>query len=226
MIEVKNISFAYKKQEEIIDNVSINFSAGKMYSIFGASGSGKSTFLSLLGGLLAPNQGTISIDGVMVYPSDGDVGHIRRTLVSYIFQNYLLLPYLNAYENVALAMDISGKDYGGEDEGIRDILQQLDIDAKTAERKVKHLSGGEQQRVAVARALAVGTKYLLADEPTGNLDKKNTIRLISQLKEIVANKGIGIIIVTHSDLVRSATDIAYELDEGKLVPYTEHTHVW
>ncbi len=229
MIKVNDLYFSYPKTDIIlINDLSIEFESGKLYSVFGDSGSGKSTLLALLGGLLQPTRGSVEIDGQVLSAelNKEDSSLIRRTLVSYIFQNYMLLPYLNAVENVQLAVGISNNVSSKEDSEILGLLAELGIDETTALRKVKKMSGGEQQRVAIARSLMCESQYILADEPSGNLDKNNTINLMKLFRGLVRDRGLGIIIVTHSDLVRSATDLSYELHEGKLRAYQEETIEW
>lgn len=227
MISVNNLSFRYKNGERIIlDGLDASFEKGKFYTIFGSSGSGKSTFLSLLGGMITPLSGSITIDEESVYPQNSDPGKIRRTLVSYVFQNFMLFPYFNAIDNIKMAIEISEGENDDSTPHILSLLEQLGINEPVARRKTKQLSGGEQQRVAVARALAVGSKYILADEPTGNLDQDNAIQLIKLFRDLVHEYDLGLVVVTHSELVRSASDVVYELANGKLVPYVAKELPW
>lgn len=225
MLRVVDLSFSYPKQNRrIIDSISYDFEVGKFYTIFGASGSGKSTFLSLLGGLLKPDTGQIHVADTQIFPREDDPSEIRRTLVSYIFQNFMLFPNLNAMDNIRLALDICH--LPEHNQKVYETLQRLGIDSTMASRKVKTLSGGEQQRVAIARCLCCKTKYILADEPTGNLDKENTIKLLEILRSLAHESERCLIVVTHSELVRSASDCSLELDMGKLTDYTNRRITW
>lgn len=217
MIEIKNLSFSYQKgtkKQSILNDINLKIESQKIYSIFGPSGSGKTTLLSILGGLEKPNTGTILFDGKSLY----DIGqyNIRKRYVSYVFQNYLLFPYMTAIENVIVAMDISGIKYANKKTKAIEILLSLGLKKNDIIRRVNKLSGGQQQRVAIARSIASEAQYILADEPTGNLDKNTTIDIINIFRELVDLHKKTIIIVTHSDLIRLRSDVSYQLDDGKL----------
>ena len=214
MIELKDVCFSYDKSRIILDHVSAAFSSGKSYSIFGPSGSGKSTLLALIGGVVKPDEGEIRINGQNSADMDG--AFIRRTLVSYIFQDYLLFPFLTALENVKIAYEICDPGNKDADGKAKQLLSELGIDETLSHRPVRSLSGGEQQRVGIARALASGTPYLLADEPTGNLDKKTAASVMQLLIKVTKEHNKGCIIVTHSDMVRSMTDECFLLEDGCL----------
>ncbi len=214
MIELRDVSFSYDRSRIILDHVSAAFSRGKTYSIFGPSGSGKSTLLALMGGVVKPDEGEILIHGQNIVHMDG--AFIRRTLVSYIFQDYLLFPFLTALENVKIAYEICVPDTKDADGKAKQLLAELGIDETLLRRPVRFLSGGEQQRVGIARALASGAPYLLADEPTGNLDQKTAATVIHLLIKMTKEHEKGCIIVTHSDMVRSMTDECFLLEDGRL----------
>ena len=217
MIELQNVAFKYSKDPTlapVLDNISQQFYPGKFYSVFGPSGSGKTTLLSILGGLEKPNSGSVLIDE---HPID-ELGqsNVRKKYVSYVFQNYLLFPYLSAVENVIVAMDICGIKANDQKKKAKEILLSLGLPEKDIGRRVRNLSGGQQQRVAIARTIASETNYILADEPTGNLDKKTASGIIEIFKELVSIHNKCIIVVTHSDIVRSASDVSFELNDGNL----------
>ena len=171
VLEVKNVNYAYKsqKQKEILKNVSMQFEEKKFYTIVGASGAGKTTFLSLLAGLDLPVEGTILYDGEDIQVKG--LNYHRKHHVSLVFQNYNLIDYLTTEENVRL----------GGTKRSQDLLEKVGIPCEDWQRNVLQLSGGQQQRVAIARALASNAKVLLADEPTGNLDE-NTAEEIIELR--------------------------------------------
>lgn len=214
MIDIKNVFFSYDNGRPILQDVSVKFSKGKTYSIFGPSGSGKSTFLALLGGVIAPNSGDICINGQNIACLEGTM--IRRTMVSYIFQDYLLFPFLTAQENVEIAYEICNPQEKNAGEKARLLLNELGINDSLSHKQVRYLSGGEQQRVGIARALASGNPILLADEPTGNLDKTTANNVMQLLIKLTKEYDKCCIIVTHSDMIRSQTDESFLLDEGSL----------
>ena len=214
MIELKDVSFSYDRSRIILDHVSAAFSKGKSYSVFGPSGSGKSTLLALIGGVVKPDEGEILINGQNTKDMEG--AFIRRSLVSYIFQDYLLFPFLTAPDNVQSTYELGDPETKDADEKAKRLLAELSIDETLQRRPVRSLSGGEQQRVGIARALASGAPYLLADEPTGNLDKKTAIAVMHLLIKVTKEHGKGCIIVTHSDMVRSMTDECFLLEDGCL----------
>ena len=220
MIEVNNISFSYSKNKEkyqVIDKLNVKFEEGKFYTIFGPSGCGKSTLLSLLGGLETPDNGTIFIDSNDIH-SVG-VNNIRKDYISYVFQNYLLFPYLTAIENVTIAMDICNSGNKDKNQVAIDLLKSLNLQENDIHKKVSRLSGGQQQRVAIARTMALNTPYILADEPTGNLDKKTALEIIHIFRTLVDEHKKCLIVVSHSEMVKQFSDISYELIDGQLIEY-------
>lgn len=217
MLEMKNVSYSYrnrKKQEvSVLRNKSFLFEKGKIYALFGPSGSGKTTCLALLGGLESPDSGEIMLDEIDIR----EIGYqnLRQKYVSYIFQDYQLFPYMTALENVMVAERIS---HGKSEKNVmqnrcRDQLLRLGLKEEEIGRKVTELSGGQQQRVAIARALVTEADYLLADEPTGNLDKENTVHIVETMKQIAHEQDRCVIVVTHSEYVKKQCDCVYSLEE-------------
>ncbi len=212
MIKLENIHFEYNKDKVILKDVNAQFCEGKMYAVVGPSGVGKSTLLSLIAGLDKPQSGELYFDEEK---SDFDEV-IRKQNISMIFQNFLLFPYMTAVQNIVVAMDIKN---GGNPESelrAKEILKSLGISDKDMHRPVKKLSGGEQQRVAIARALATGSKYILADEPTGNLDEDNAEAIVDILKKLSSQNNCCVIVVTHSDYIKQQADISCTLSRGDL----------
>ncbi|MEE0023274.1 ABC transporter ATP-binding protein [Ruminococcus sp.] len=217
MLQIKDVKFKYNKDKDakmILNGTSADFKEGVFYSIYGPSGSGKTTLLSILGGLEKPMSGTVTIDGLGL--DKIGLSHVRNKYISYIFQNYLLFPYMSALENIIVSMDINDCIYTNKRELATTTLLSLGLDKTDINRKVNKLSGGQQQRVAIARSIISPAKYILADEPTGNLDKDNSINIIHILDEMVRNHNKCLIVVTHSDYVRAKSDISYLIDDGKL----------
>ena len=225
MLEMREVSYSYKKgnkpQVSIFENASFQFETGKTYAVYGSSGSGKTTCLMLLGGLEKPDSGAVLIDGKDIR-EDG-YNKLRRTRVSYVFQDYQLFPYMTAIENVMVAIDMSGKKESKAER--RDycvqLLEYLGITADEMKRVVTRLSGGQQQRVAIARALVNDPDYILADEPTGNLDKKNTVMIMELLTRIAHEKNKCVVIVTHSSYIMQSCDFSYQIEQGEKDEYGE-----
>ena len=206
ILEAKNILYSYKSKRDkiILNNVSAAFEEAAFYAIVGSSGSGKTTFLSLLAGLDNP------VSGSVLYRS-GDIrkkglNYHRRHNVSLVFQNYNLIDYLTAEENVRLG----GRKNAGE------LLREVVIPCEDWKRNVLQLSGGQQQRVAIARALASEARVLLADEPTGNLDEDTAGEIIQLIKRTAHELGKCVIVVTHSRQLAGEADEVLELSHGKL----------
>lgn len=209
VLELKNICFSYDKKP-VLSNINFRFESGKVYSIVGKSGAGKTTLLSVLSGLASPTSGNILYD-------DKDMRKInkydfRRKYVGVIFQSFNLLTKYTAVENVVTSMDIAGVKMKGKEkrEYAYKLLESVGLDRDEADRRVLKLSGGQQQRVAIARALSYGPEFILADEPTGNLDSETQEDIMKILHKL-ADEGKGIIIVTHSKEVAAASDVVYEL---------------
>lgn len=215
-IEVVNLFHFYQdgmQMKKVLDNVSCSFESGKFYSILGQSGSGKTTLLSLLSGLDTIEEGDILYNGESIKK----IGYnkYRNSYVNIIFQSYNLIPYMTAYENVEVALDIAGIKLSKEDkkEKILSTLNELGIDNSAAFRTVLKLSGGEQQRVAIARCLVTYIPFIMADEPTGNLDEDTEKKIIDIFKKL-AKQGKGVIVVTHSKELAESSDKIYHIKGG------------
>ena len=206
MIEAKNIVYFYKAKRDkvILKQVSASFEEGIFYAIVGASGSGKTTFLSLLAGLDRPVSGNILYQGEDIRKKG--LNYHRRHHISLVFQNYNLIDYLTAEENVRL----------GGDKNAEELLGQMGIPREDWKRNVMQLSGGQQQRVAIARALASEARVLLADEPTGNLDESTAGEIIELLKKTAHQMGKCVIVVTHSRQLAEEADEVLEISQGTL----------
>lgn len=216
MLEMINVSYAYKSKKEIVhvlDKVTYRFEIGEMYGIFGPSCSGKTTCLSLLAGLEKPDEGEILLDGENIQNIGGR--KLRQNSISLVFQDYQLFDYMTSLENVMVAAQISLPDVPKKEliKMCRDSLVMVGLDDSQITRKVTELSGGQQQRVAIARALITDAKYILADEPTGNLDKENRRKIVELLQQIAHEQDRCVIVVTHSDYVKKKCDICYEMGD-------------
>ena len=214
ILEVKDLYFTYPDGDNrkiILNEVNVSFEKGKFYTILGASGSGKTTFLSLIAALDKPEKGEILFNGE-------DIGKIglekyRRNNIGIVFQSYNLIPYMNGLENVMVAMSITdNKIEGNMKEKALEILESVGIDGSKATRRINRLSGGEQQRVAIARAISTNVEVIVADEPTGNLDGKTSETIIELFKELAHQRDKCVIMVTHSEKIAEQSDVILKLN--------------
>ena len=200
LIEVRQVGKDYQSGEstvQAIKEMSLYIDDGEFVSIMGQSGSGKSTLLSILGGLNHPTRGRMLLDTLDIYKLTSEQrADLRSEYIGVIFQSFQLIPYLTVLENVKLPMAITGKKAKIQDKMARDVLDRVGL-ANKADRLPDQLSGGEQERVAIARAIVNKPPILLADEPTGNLDSKTADEIMNLLKEL-NKEGQTIIMVTHN----------------------------
>ncbi len=206
LLKLNNVDYAYGSTNiPGLKNVNADFESGKIYSITGQSGAGKSTMLSLLAGLDTPTKGTVLFDGQDISKNGGYSNH-RKNHVSLVFQNFNLIDYLTPVENLRLVNSNADSK----------ILKELGLSEDESTRNITKLSGGQQQRVAIARALVSSAPVILADEPTGSLDPNTTQEVISILKDAAHKHGKCVIVVTHSSDVAAAADIKYVLKNKQL----------
>lgn len=208
-LRTHNIGYWYTNNPDdyLFKDVNLTFEKGKVYSILGQSGSGKTTFLSLLAGLDSPKAGEI-------YLEDNDINKsgltsYRKNSVSTIFQAYNLMTYMTARQNVQTALEISNKPV--DNAKIEDLFELVGIPKEMIDKPVLQLSGGQQQRVAIVRALATEHDLIIADEPTGNLDEETTQDIVNIFKDIAHKQNKTVIIVTHETAVAQETDVTFEL---------------
>ncbi|MGL4383081.1 MAG: ABC transporter ATP-binding protein [Bacilli bacterium] len=219
VLQVNNLCHQYIDgglQRVILNNVSYQFETGKFYAIVGPSGCGKTTFLSLISGLDHVMEGDIKLNNHSII----DIGleNYRNQKVSIVFQSYNLIKYLTALENVLLAMEITkNKMPTNKKRTASNLLNFLGIENDSTTKRVTKLSGGQQQRVAIARALATDVKFIMADEPTGNLDEKTQQEIIDIFKDLALNHGKCVIVVTHAQELANQADVVLRLDQGRLV---------
>ena len=207
LLSLQNISFSYDKTP-VLRDISYDFEKGKMYCIIGKSGAGKTTLLSLLSGLAAPTSGEIIYDGKNVAKIDKYT--FRSRYIGVVFQSFNLITKYTALENVLLSMDVSGAKIKNKKQKALELLDSVGLDEDEANRRVLKLSGGQQQRVAIARALSYDPDIILADEPTGNLDRDTQKEIMDIFREL-ADQGKCVILVSHSPDVAEMCDERYEL---------------
>ena len=207
VLSLQNISFSYGRTP-VLKDISYEFEKGKMYCIIGKSGAGKTTLLSLLSGLAAPNSGDILYDGKSIAKIDKYT--FRSKFIGVVFQSFNLITKYTALENVILSMDVAGYKSKNKKARALELLNSVGLDEDEANRRVLKLSGGQQQRVAIARALSYDPDIILADEPTGNLDRDTQKEIMEIFREL-ANQGKCVILVSHSPEVAKMCDECYEL---------------
>ena len=207
VLSLQNISFSYGKTP-VLRDISYEFEKGKMYCIVGKSGAGKTTLLSLLSGLATPDGGDILYNGKSI--SGIDKYTFRSRYIGVVFQSFNLITKYTALENVVLSMDVSGSRIKDKKQKALELLDSVGLDEDEANRRVLKLSGGQQQRVAIARALSYDPDIILADEPTGNLDR-DTQKEIMDIFRALTDQGKCVILVSHSPEVADMCDERYEL---------------
>ena len=215
IFELKDVCYNYEDGKEVLKNINYTFEKSKVYAITGRSGTGKTTLLSLMSGLDKVKSGKIIYNGEDISKIDEDL--YRSQHVGVIFQSFNLLPHLTAAENVELSMDIAKLKISKEEKKkkVLEVLDSVGLSEEKANKRILRLSGGEQQRVAIARTLAYNPNVILADEPTGNLDLYNEEQIIEIFKKLAHEKNKCVIIVTHSKTVASSADEVFDLQKAK-----------
>ncbi len=219
VLKIENLSRTFtlgKRKIQPLNGLDLEVKRGEFTAIMGPSGSGKTTLLNLIGCIDKPTEGKIAIDNVDISRlPESELYKIRRDKIGFVFQNFNLLPYLNARENVELAMELAGKFKGQRRQRALELLTTVGLSGREQHRP-QHLSQGEQQRVAIARALANSPAIILADEPTGNLDAANKQEIVKLLSDLNHEQGTTIIMVTHDEQVAAHTRRMLFLNDGKI----------
>jgi putative ABC transport system ATP-binding protein len=216
ILQLNNVIYHYDgATRKVLNGVNAEFANGKLYAIVGKSGSGKTTLLSLIAGLTVSYEGEILYNGSDLRNLDRD--NYRSRSIGVVFQSYNLLINATPVENIILAMNISGSNEKDKKSAAYAVLEKVGIDRETAGRKILKLSGGEQQRVGIARALSHNPDILIADEPTGNLDLETVKDIMEILSSLAHQEGKCVIVVTHSQKVSSYADEIWRISEGKLL---------
>lgn len=204
VLEIQDLKYSYDNKKNVLNGINAQMELGKIYVILGTSGCGKTTLLSLLGGLDSASKGKILFNGKDI--AEKGLENHRRNHVSFIFQAYNLIDYMTPLENVKLTSKLPPEP----------ILEKMGLTKEEMKRNVLQLSGGQQQRVAIARALASESPIILADEPTGNLDEDTAMSIMRILEESVHHLNKCAIIVTHSNEVAKRADVVFQLKRGTL----------
>ena len=217
IVESKDLCKFYGEGENMVralDGVSISVEEGEFAAVVGTSGSGKSTLLHMLGGLDYPTSGSVMVDGNELFSMDEEELTIfRRRNIGFVFQSYNLVPILNVYENIILPMQLDGTVI--DEEFVDQIIHRLGIEKKKYAMP-NQLSGGQQQRVAIARALAGKPAILLADEPTGNLDSRTSMDVLSLLKLTSREFHQTMVMITHNEDIAIMADHIIRIEDGKV----------
>lgn len=204
-LEIKHLTHWYTDRDhKLYEDVNLTFESGRFYAIVGESGSGKTTLLSFLASLDEPREGDILVDGISI--KEIGLTKFRQKYVSTIFQAYNLLNTMTAFQNVQTALAITGSAHAKDKSYILDQLARVGIDEEKAHKNVQCLSGGEQQRVAIVRALLVDAPIVAADEATGNLDHENSEKIVDLFAELAHKFGKTVILITHNRDVASRAD--------------------
>lgn len=220
VIELKNLHKTYSESEvevKAVNGITLNFEQGEFAAVVGASGSGKTTLLNLIGGLDEPTEGSVIVGGQeMTGLKEKELTEFRMQNIGFVFQSYNLLPVLTAKENTEFVMKLQGKSQKECDARTEELLKSVGLGERMDARPAK-LSGGQQQRVAVARALAPKPKFILADEPTANLDSKATETLLDIMEKLNKEENITFIFSTHDARVVKKARRIIRVEDGKVI---------
>ena len=218
ILEAKALKKYYGEREQIVralDGVNLSIESGDFVAIVGTSGSGKSTLLHMLGGLDIPTSGEVVVDGKVISSlKEEELTIFRRRKIGFVFQSYNLVPVLNVYENITLPIELDGNTI--EEAYVHQIIRTLGLESKIYSLP-SSLSGGQQQRVAIARALASKPAIILADEPTGNLDSKTSLDVMSLLKVTSQSFKQTIVMITHNEEIAQLADRIIHIEDGQIV---------
>ena len=221
LVELRGIAKGFGRGDtrvQALADIDLAVEAGSVVGLRGPSGSGKSTLLNLVACILEPDAGVLRLAGETVWDgrwTRGDLRTLRREKIGFIFQFHNLLPFLDATDNVALAMTLAGRDLGAARTHARELLDYLQVGKRAAAMPAK-LSGGEAQRVAIARALANGPRIILADEPTAALDSERARVVMDLLRRVATEQGAAILVVTHDEKIFDRFDGLVSLRDGRI----------
>lgn len=220
ILQLKDVCYSYggsNEKKNVLNNVNCSFEQGKFYAIIGKSGSGKSTLLSLMAGLDLPVSGEVVFEGTPTGKLNLD--DYRKKCVSIVYQDFCLFQLLTALENIMYPMELCHVEKEKAIADAKELAKLVSLPENLLDRYPGKISGGEQQRVAVARALTMDRRLLLADEPTGNLDNENSNNIISLLTKLAHEKNKCVVVVTHDITVMNSADVVYLISDGTLNKY-------
>lgn len=218
IVKVSDLVKYYHVGENVVkavDHTDLSIERGKFIAIVGRSGSGKSTLLQLIGGLDRPDSGQVIIDGKSIFElKEKQLAVFRRRKIGFIFQDFNLIPSLNVWENIVLPIGLDGRKVNRNQ--VMEILQHIGLEEKI-HAMPNTLSGGQKQRVAIARALAGSPAIILADEPTGNLDSRTELEVMTILKKFVKDYNQTLVMITHDEIIAQMADDRVVIEDGKVV---------
>lgn len=218
IVEIRDLVKHYQTGDNVVkavDHTNLLIERGKFTAIVGRSGSGKSTLLHMIGGLDRPDSGQVLIEGKNIFDMrENQLAAFRRKKIGFVFQDYNLIPSLNVWENVVLPIGLDGRKVSNQE--VVDILEHIGL-ADKKDAMPNTLSGGQKQRVAIARALASSPAIILADEPTGNLDSKTELEVMSALKKCVKEYHQTLVMITHDETIAQMADVIVMIEDGKVV---------
>ncbi len=214
ILELNHVGFRYRPDRPVLEDVNCRFETGVFYALVGKSGAGKSTLLSLMAGLDLPTEGEILFEGRST--AGMDLSEYRRRHASVIYQDFALLPLLTVQENIQYPMALCGVPPQEAAQQARELARRVSLPEELLDRYPSRISGGEQQRVAIARSLTLDRRLLLADEPTGNLDSENSDIVIDLLRRLAHEEDRCVIVVTHDLSVMDQADVTYRVRDHRL----------
>ncbi|OCA06611.1 ABC transporter ATP-binding protein [Wolbachia endosymbiont of Trichogramma pretiosum] len=216
-LELASVSKSFKKSPAVVEDINLCLTKGQVVALIGSSGSGKTTILQIAGLLDKPTLGVVTVDGVnCTQASNKYKTHVRRNFLSFIYQFHYLLQELSVLENIMLPQLIAGKSKAEAEKKSQAILEKFGLESK-ASSMVSKISGGERQRVAIARSIVNSPKLLLADEPTGNLDPTNSLNVFLLLHSYVKENNSSMLVVTHNYILAEKADHIFHLKDRSLV---------
>ena len=214
ILELNHVGFRYRPDRPVLEDVNCRFETGVFYALVGKSGAGKSTLLSLMAGLDLPTEGEILFEGRST--ASMDLSEYRRRYASVIYQDFALLPLLTVQENIQYPMALCGVPPQEAAQQAQELARRVSLPEELLDRYPSRISGGEQQRVAIARSLTLDRRLLLADEPTGNLDSENSDIVIDLLRRLAHEEDRCVIVVTHDLSVMDQADVTYRVRDHRL----------
>ncbi|WP_274365942.1 ABC transporter ATP-binding protein [Paenibacillus thermotolerans] len=220
IVRLSNISRTFGQGHgavQVLKGIDLSVPSGRLIALKGRSGSGKTTLINLLGALDRPTDGEITFNGRNItHLSNQERDHIRKSEMGLIFQSFALMPLMTAYENVEFILRIAGVPAGRREEAVVHAMEQVGLKSRMHHRPFE-LSGGEQQRTAIARAIAHKPKLLLADEPTAELDTRTGLQIVKVFRDLVERGKMTIVMTTHDPAIMELVDLVYELEDGRIV---------
>ena len=221
ILELKDVRYSYSPEKVVLRGVNCVFECGTLYALVGKSGAGKSTLLSLMAGLDLPESGQVLFEGTPT--GDMDLDEYRRRNAAVIYQDFALFPMLTALENIEYPMELCRVDAKEARQQALALARRVSLPEELLDRYPTHISGGEQQRVAIARGLTMDRRLLLADEPTGNLDSRTGQEVMELLCEIFRERNTTFILSSHDPQMERYTDRTVRFDDGKIETENHHT---